>query len=62
MLDGDHTSLNEALAKHYGIPGVTGPEWRRVKRRRKYSAAGFWHGGDPGEAVGRLAHQPDLEG
>ena len=26
----DHTFLNEALAKHYGIPGVTGETWRRV--------------------------------
>ena len=30
VLDADHTFLNEALARHYGIPGVTGPEWRRV--------------------------------
>jgi hypothetical protein len=30
LLDADHTFLNESLAMHYGIPGVTGPEWRRV--------------------------------
>ena len=30
VLDADHTFLNEALAKLYGIPGVTGPDWRRV--------------------------------
>ncbi len=30
VLDADHTFVNEALAKHYGIPGVTGPDWRRV--------------------------------
>ena len=38
VLDGDHTFLNEALAKHYGIPGVTGPEWRRVERRQEVRA------------------------
>jgi hypothetical protein len=26
----NHTFLNERLAKHYGLPGVTGPEYRRV--------------------------------
>ena len=30
VLDADHTFLNEALAAHYEIPGVVGPEWRRV--------------------------------
>jgi hypothetical protein len=30
LLDADHTFLNETLAKHYGIDGVKGPEWRRV--------------------------------
>lgn len=41
VLDGDHTFLNEALAKHYGIPGVTGPEWRRVNGVRKYGRGGI---------------------
>ena len=41
VLDGDHTFLNEALAKHYGIPGVTGPEWRRVDGVRKYGRGGI---------------------
>ena len=31
FLDADYTFLNERLAKHYGIPGVEGPEFRRVK-------------------------------
>jgi len=31
FLDGRFTYLNERLAKHYGIPGVTGPEFRRVE-------------------------------
>jgi hypothetical protein len=30
LLDSDYTYLNEKLAKHYGIEGVTGPEFRRV--------------------------------
>lgn len=30
LLDSDHTFLNEALAKHYAIENVTGPDWRRV--------------------------------
>jgi Protein of unknown function (DUF1592)/Protein of unknown function (DUF1588)/Protein of unknown function (DUF1587)/Protein of unknown function (DUF1585)/Protein of unknown function (DUF1595)/Planctomycete cytochrome C len=30
VLDADHTFVNEALARHYGIPNVKGPEWRRV--------------------------------
>jgi hypothetical protein len=31
LLDADFTFLNERLAKHYRIAGVTGPEFRRVK-------------------------------
>jgi hypothetical protein len=30
LLDSDYTYLNERLAKHYGVPGVSGPEMRRV--------------------------------
>jgi hypothetical protein len=30
LLDSDYTFLNEALAKHYGIENVSGPEIRRV--------------------------------
>jgi hypothetical protein len=41
ILDADHTFLNEDLAKHYGIPGVTGPEWRRVDGIRKYARGGI---------------------
>jgi hypothetical protein len=40
ILDADSTYLNETLAKHYGIPGVTGPEWRRVDWVRKYGRGG----------------------
>src|SRR6185369_6021784 len=30
MIDSDYTFLNERLAKHYGIPNVTGEEFRQV--------------------------------
>jgi len=30
LLDADYTFVNERLARHYGIPNVTGPEFRRV--------------------------------
>ena len=30
LLDADHTFVNEALAKHYGIGNVIGSNWRRV--------------------------------
>jgi hypothetical protein len=41
ILDTDHTFLNEALAKHYGIPGVQGPQWRRVDGVKPYSRGGI---------------------
>jgi hypothetical protein len=31
FIDGKYTFLNELLAKHYGIDGVIGPEFRRVE-------------------------------
>ncbi len=41
ILDADYTFLNEELAKHYGIPGVTGAEWRRVDGVKKFSRGGI---------------------
>jgi hypothetical protein len=41
ILDADYAFLNEPLAKHYGIPGVTGPEWRRVDGVKKISRGGI---------------------
>jgi len=41
ILDADYTFLNEALAKHYGIPGVSGPRWRRVEGVRKFGRGGI---------------------
>jgi hypothetical protein len=40
IVDADYTFLNEALAKHYGIPGVTGPQWRRVTGVQEYGRGG----------------------
>jgi hypothetical protein len=31
LLNADYTFLDERLARHYGIPGVYGPQFRRVK-------------------------------
>ncbi len=41
VFDGDHTFLNEDLAKHYEIPGVSGGQWRRVDGVRKYGRGGI---------------------
>ena len=39
FLDANYTFLNELLAKHYGIDGVTGPEFRRVTLTTDRAAA-----------------------
>jgi mono/diheme cytochrome c family protein len=41
LLDADWTFLNATLAKHYGIPNVVGPQWRRVEGVRKYGRGGI---------------------
>lgn len=41
VLDADHTFLNGPLAKHYAIPGVEGPEWRRVDGVKAYHRGGI---------------------
>jgi hypothetical protein len=41
LIDADHTFLNEELAKHYGIPGVAGSEWRRVEGVKQHSRGGI---------------------
>ena len=41
LLEADHTFLNEALAKHYAIPGVTGEAWRRVDGMRAFGRGGI---------------------
>lgn len=41
IFDSDSAVLNEGMAKHYGIPGVSGAEWRRVDGVRKYGRGGI---------------------
>jgi mono/diheme cytochrome c family protein len=41
LLDADYTFLNETLAKHYGIPNVVGPQWRKVDGVKKYGRGGI---------------------
>jgi hypothetical protein len=41
LLDADYTFLNETLARHYSIPGVTGLQFRLVEGVRKYSRGGI---------------------
>jgi hypothetical protein len=41
ILDADYTFLNEDLARHYDIPGVTGAEWRRVNGVKQYARGGI---------------------
>ncbi len=40
ILNADYAFLNDALAKHYGIPNVVGPQWRRVDGVQKYGRGG----------------------
>jgi hypothetical protein len=40
ILDADYTFLNEELAKHYGIPGVIGSQWRRVDNVQRFARGG----------------------
>ncbi|MBI4604996.1 MAG: DUF1592 domain-containing protein [Planctomycetes bacterium] len=41
LFDADHTFLDGALAQHYGIPGVAGPEWRRADGVKKAGRGGI---------------------
>lgn len=41
VLDANYTFLNAALAKHYGVPDIVGPQWRRVDGVRKYGRGGI---------------------
>ncbi len=40
VLDADAVVVNDVLARHYGIPGVKGPEWRRVEKVAAYGRGG----------------------
>jgi hypothetical protein len=41
ILDADYTFLNEELSQHYGVPGVAGPEWRRIENAKQHSRGGI---------------------
>ena len=41
VLNANHTFLNEAIAKHYGINGIDGPQWRRVDSVRSHARGGI---------------------
>jgi hypothetical protein len=41
VIAADAVVINDVLAKHYGIPGVTGPEWRRVEKVSAYGRGGL---------------------
>jgi hypothetical protein len=41
ILDADHAFLNDALARHYGVPGVSGGEWRRVDGVKQFGRGGI---------------------
>ena len=40
ILDADYIFVNDTLAKHYGILGVSGPQWRKLDGVRKYGRGG----------------------
>ena len=41
LLDSNHSFLNERLARFYGVPGVTGPEFRKVDMSRTERGGGI---------------------
>jgi len=41
ILDADYTYVNETLAKHYGIPGVAGQQFRRIDGVQKFGRGGI---------------------
>jgi mono/diheme cytochrome c family protein len=41
ILDADYTFLNKQLARHYGIPGITGEHFRKVDGVKKFGRGGI---------------------
>ncbi len=41
VIDADAVIINDVLASHYGIPGVTGPDWQRIEDVSAYGRGGF---------------------
>ena len=55
LITADYTFVNERLARHYGIPNVTGPEFRRV-RAAGAAPRSADAGQHPAAHVGRRSH------
>ena len=58
LIDADYTFVNERLARHYGIPGVKGDEFRRVTLAGRPSAGGVLDAGEHPD--GHLEPDADL--
>lgn len=43
FIDGRYSFLNERLAKHYGIPGIAGPDFRRIELATDQRSGVFTH-------------------
>src|SRR5262249_18781214 len=41
FIDSDFTCVNDRLAAHYGIPGVSGPKFRKVKLEESHHRGGL---------------------
>ena len=41
VIAADAVVANDVLAQHYGIPGVTGPQWRRIEKVAAYGRGGL---------------------
>ena len=41
IVDADVVVINDVLARHYKIPGITGPNWRRIENVSAYGRGGF---------------------
>jgi hypothetical protein len=41
LISADAVVVNDVLAKHYGIPGVSGPQWRRVEKVAAHGRGGL---------------------
>ena len=41
VIAADAVVINDVLATHYGIPGISGPEWRRVEHVSGFGRGGF---------------------
>ena len=56
LLTADYTFVNERLARHYGIPNVTGPAFRRVALDRREPPRAARPRQHPDDDVGRRPH------